>query len=222
MRRPYVVALSGVDGSGKSTTSRLLVEYLDRVGVEGARVWSRPGNRMEWAERLLSWTGLRDRSAKPTVATVAEGGGDDGAASRRGIVGWVWVLLVTATFLIDVWTQFLRRRRARVIVFDRHLVDARVTLDFVYAGVDLTLARRLCRLLPRADVTFYLAIDPERAAARKPGDTFGLYAVSKQLEMYGSELERLPHVVSVESGGTPERQALTLFDHLAGSPGGPG
>jgi thymidylate kinase len=73
----------------------------------------------------------------------------------------------------------------------RHLLDALVTLDFVYGGVDLRLQRALVRrLLPAAAVTFHLDVPPGVAVARKPGDTFGDLAVRRQLDGYTSLLPR--------------------------------
>jgi hypothetical protein len=42
-------------------------------------------------------------------------------------------------------------------MYDRHLLDAQATLDFVYEGVDLGV---------------------HRTVARKPGDMFGEYALA--------------------------------------------
>jgi thymidylate kinase len=106
-------------------------------------------------------------------------------------VGWVWALLVVASFLAGVWRQ---HRAARgVVLHDRHLVDALATLDFAYEGVDLRLQRLLVRaLLPRADLRLYLDVPAEVSVARKPDDLRGEHAVRRQLVAYERELDRLP------------------------------
>ncbi|MDQ4094907.1 MAG: hypothetical protein M3174_01695 [Actinomycetota bacterium] len=179
------IALSGVDGSGKSTLGESLAIDLDAAGVPVSRVWTRPGMSLkvlDSAARLAKKV-LRQKSS-PGLREVARGGE---VRSRKGLLGWVWALAVTLSFLSDVRGQY-RRARA-VVVFDRHLADALVTLDFAYGGVDLRVQRALVRrFLPRADVTVYLDIDAGESVRRKPDDVFGRHAVGRQLELYETYL----------------------------------
>lgn len=194
-RRSLVVALSGVDGAGKSTLAGRVVEELERAGVPASRVWTRPGMNLQ-ALGLLARVAKRllRRGDEPGVRAVARGEDAD-LPSRRGALGWVWALAVTVAFLVDVRR---RHRRVRgVAVYDRHAADAWVTLGFVYEGVDLRLQRWLVRrVLPAAAWTFYLDVPADVAVARKPGDSFGAHAVRRQLEGYtawlaGARVRRL-------------------------------
>lgn len=194
-RRPrrVVVALSGVDGAGKSTVATRLVDDLRRVGIPAGRVWARPGMNLgvldgvaRLGKRLLG------RDAEPGVRAVARGAGE-GLAGRRGATGWLWSLAVTVAFVVDVRRQ--HRRVAGVAVYDRHAVDAQVTLEFVYAGTDLRVQRWLVRrMLPTAAWTFYLDVPATVAVARKPHDSFGEHAVRRQLDRYASRRAGLRHL----------------------------
>lgn len=189
-RRGPVIAVSGVDGSGKSTLRAALVDSLERAGVPVSTVWVRPGMGLgrltvlaARAKRLLR------QDARPGLRAMADPAAAR-PASRKGAVGWVWAWLVTISFLSGVWRQ--HRSASGVVLYDRHLVDALATLDFAYEGVDLRLQRRLVRsLLPRADVLLYLDVPAEVSVARKPDDLLGEHAVRRQLAEYGRWLDHI-------------------------------
>jgi thymidylate kinase len=213
--RPRVaIALSGVDGAGKSSMARLLARDIGRLGVETTVVWTRPGMRLgwlDWSARLVKRTLRQD--AAPGIGRVATDGGQ-GLASRRGVVGWAWALLVTVSFLRDVRG---RHRRARgVVVFDRHLLDALVTLEFAYEGVDLRLHRWLVRhLMPKAVLTAYLEVPAEVAAGRKVDDLFGAHAVRRQLEGYAARRAEVENVLVLDGTRSPEGLALEILRAIA-------
>ena len=101
-------------------------------------------------------------------------------------------------------------------IYDRHLVDALTTLGFVYDGVDLRVPNWLVRAtLPRAWRSFFLQIDAATAAARKPGDTFGLYAVGRQLEQYDRVLGHHPEVRLLDATRSPRALATTVLVALS-------
>ncbi len=189
--RRRVVAISGVDGSGKSTLREGLSASLDRCGLPVGTVWVRPGMGLGWltgpaarVKRLLR------QDPVPGLRAMAAGEGGQ-LRSRQGAVGWVWAMAVTASFLVGVRRQ--HRAAYGVVIYDRHLVDALATLDFAYAGVDLRLAHALVRaLLPRAATAVYLDVATEVSVARKPDDLIGADAVRRQLVGYEHWLGRLP------------------------------
>ncbi len=214
--RPRVaVACSGVDGSGKTTLREQLADDLTAAGIPSRTVWSRPGMGPAWVDTLAQAAKrILGQSAEPGVRAVAEGRGEE-LRSRHGVVGSLWVLVVTVTFLTDVRRQ-QRGSGGSVVLWDRHLLDALATLDFVYAGVDLRLARWLVRhFLPRADLTFYLEVSPEVAVARKPGDTLGARAVVGQLEAYARYIDDVP-VMRLDGERDPVRNAEIAFRTVVG------
>jgi thymidylate kinase len=197
-RRRLVLAISGVDGSGKSTLRAALAEGLGRAGVPVSTVWVRPGMGMGRLTALAAWgKRLLRQDAAPGVRAMADPAAAR-PASRRGAVGYAWALIVSCSFLVGVWRQ---HRSARgVVLYDRHLVDALATLDFAYEGVDLRLQHRLVRaLLPRADVRLYLDVPADVSVARKPDDVLGEHAVRSQLVAYARWLDRIPPTVRLDA-----------------------
>jgi hypothetical protein len=87
-------------------------------------------------------------------------------------------MLVTLVFLVDVRKQQIRI--CGVLPYDRHLLDALVTLGLFYGGVDLRLYRaRVRRGLPKPLLSVYLDLPAEVAVARarSVGDMLGEHAI---------------------------------------------
>ncbi len=216
LRPRLVVAVSGVDGSGKSTLSQSVVRNLNQAGVPVSRVWTRPGMRIGWLVGLASAAKkLLGQDPSPGLKRVAGGVSPAGdLASRRGILGWTWAMLVILSFLMDVRRQHLRGRG--VLLYDRHLLDALVTLDFVYEGVDLRLHRALvCRGLPKPALSVYLDVPAEVASARKPEDIFGEYAIRRQLESYEVRRDEVENLRRMDGGRPADELAAEVTRWLA-------
>ncbi len=204
-RGPLLVAVSGVDGAGKSTLVTGVAQRLRSAGLESEIVWYRPGMGMGWVDRPLRLARRilsrgRPVPSGPTMRTIARS--EAVPASRRGPVGWVWCMLVTLTFVLGVRSQVgrLRRRGVQVVLCDRHLADALVTLDVFYRGVALAVPRSLVRrLLPRATATVYLDLPTEVAVARKPGDTIEHQAVAAQLAAYPHHVRDLRPILTIDA-----------------------
>jgi thymidylate kinase len=202
MRKRYVVSFSGVDGSGKTTLMDALTTDLENAGVPTSRVWLRPGMGLGWIAALAGRVKrLLGADPRPGVGVLAADP-DSVLASRRGVQGWVWSLIVVTAFVVGVRRQ--HGASSGVVLYDRHVADALATLDFAYAGTDLTLQRwMITTFTPSADVAFYLDIPAEVALARKPGDVIGAAAVRRQLEAYRSWLPRLRGVRRLDATRTP-------------------
>lgn len=212
-RPRLVVTLSGVDGAGKSSVARELVDALDRCGIPSGHVWTRPGMSVP----ILS--GLR-RNLKRRLHEEGSSGmqrrAEDPEAelmTRTGVLGFVWSLVVTVTFLCDAWQQHLRA--SGVVIYDRHVVDGLVTLDLVYGGSDLRLHRFLIRwLLPPAHFSLYLEVAPEVAAQRKPDDFFTVESLRRQVDEYERHLASMTDVHRLASEQSPEGLARQVLSHI--------
>jgi thymidylate kinase len=203
-RRPLVVGLSGLDGSGKSSQAAALKATLAELGVDAAAEWSPlGGNLLLDAIAVPSKTLMRRVRFGPlakaagrveSTGHVMSSPNDD---SRRGagrFLTTVWGTLVITLNLLAQRRAVVRHGLAgrRVVVFDRHVLDSIVRLRFLYApAAESSLQRWLANAVaPKASIAYLLDVRPETALARKP-DEWTLGQLQRQAELYRDHAERL-------------------------------
>lgn len=208
-----LVAVSGVDGAGKSSLIGQLQEHLSSRRVPVAVVWLRPGMGMRRLARLASLLKkLLGQAPGPAVRDVTSAGHGQ-IPSRRGAVGWVWAMVVTVSFICQLRSRL--RRAGGVVLCDRYLLDAQVTLDVFYAGVDLRAHRALVRLLLRPPyLTVYIGVPLEVALSRKPGDTIGRDAVRQQIGVYERLVSDAPRLLRLDGTADPDHMLAATLARL--------
>lgn len=157
-----LIAVSGIDGAGKSTQLALLRAELARRGRRPEIVWHRPGYsaRLDRARALV-------RRLYPAALPAADRSGARAAAFARPGVSQGWLLAAWADTLLEYGALVrLRLARGRDVLCDRYLVDARLDLELRFpdqAAAIGALAASLERLCPRPDLHLLLSIPgPER------------------------------------------------------------
>ena len=212
--RPHVIALSGVDGAGKTTQVDALKLSLERLGIETEEEYV----RLEWT--TLTQNRLLNVVATPVKALLrlgrprahglpdSTGDADDTARSvreRNPVIRNGWVLVIA---LAHAWAQRKvgRHRSAHVVVCTRYTIDAIVALRFGYAADrPLRLAATLLRMFsPRPLRAYYLDVDADVAFARR-AEQFGLPELERLTALYRQECEA-NNVVSLD--GTAPREML--------------
>jgi dTMP kinase len=146
-----IVALSGVDGAGKSTQLRLLGERLSAGGHRIVELWYRPGYS-EGLNRVRGWLRRRRPASLPTAAE---------PEARQRIFGrpWVqaaWIGLATADTLLHYGVKVrVLSLTGRTVLCDRYLEDALLDLRFRFPARDTLLRSMevlLRALVPRPHV----------------------------------------------------------------------
>jgi hypothetical protein len=183
--RRLTIALTGLDGAGKSTQAEQLITWLRRMDVGAERVWIRIGfghtAPVRTAVRLLQR--LLPAGSHSAMHARASGEPSERHATRRGLLGWAWALVVTSDY---VWRQRrMSRPRGAVTILDRSLPDAIVGLEVGYGGaVSLEFQRRLLQRLGRkADVTAYLRLSAAGSARRKE-DMWAMSVLEQYVDLY--------------------------------------
>ena len=187
--RGLVIALSGLDGSGKSSQARMLADAITAAGRPSTVIWdsliSSPRALRRLAGVLRRGAGLvmRGSAAEPErksdaapvagVPVVDEPSAPERLANlgglRGGLVSHGWTLILTAALGTRLaratWPRILR---GEVVVCDRYLLDAEVELRYFYGDRRFRAQSALLRLLtPAAAAAFLLEVDPALAADRK-------------------------------------------------------
>jgi thymidylate kinase len=177
-RPPYLVALSGMDGSGKSGAARAAVEALRAAGLDADVAWWRLAEETETLDRIARpvkrLLRVRGTVADPAAAMAPDAGagsapGDPAASRKKRLVAWPWTLLVVALSVRSFRAAAGARREGTSVVCDRWLIDALVDVELRY-GRHRAATRLMEAGFPRADLTILLDLDPQTAAERKPDD----------------------------------------------------
>ena len=205
------IAVCGIDGSGKSTLTSGLMDCFMRCGLPATVIWTRPGMGLKHLDRFARLVRHDDQTG---LRRLAEGGDATTISSRRGVIGWVWLMLVTVAFLADARSK--TRKAEGVVVFDRHLIDALGTVDVLYRGVNSALQKWLIRLLlPRVRFSIWLDVEPELAAARKPDDLIGRDLLEAQFDAYHRHVGVVPGLTRFEVSPSTNPNPVDVFRDLA-------
>lgn len=169
-RRTGVIALSGLDGAGKSTQANALAASLHKLGFETAVEWTRLGH-----EPLLDKIALpmkrvlrRDRRIKSGSEETLDRGSASSENDRGPFITFIWSFVVA---LANGWSH--RRatvkhlRAGRVVICDRYILDSAVHLTRKYGRATVIQIALLKLLSPRPSAAFFLDVDPESALQRK-------------------------------------------------------
>jgi thymidylate kinase len=198
-RRGHLVAVSGLDGAGKTGQAWSLLDALEQTG-HAAKVVHVPlgSERVLWvvgglAHRAVSWAarhGVLEGAAERTQAGASILGDPAHPAPQGGVLRGglthVWATFVAVANTTTLWRSASRHILAgRIVIHDRYTLDSIVRLQTLYGE-----GRRLrfqCwivrRLSPRPLYSFFLDVAPETAIERKQ-DRWTVEQLRLQAELY--------------------------------------
>ena len=218
-RRGHVIAISGLDGAGKSVQAWGLLEALERTGIAAAVEHVPLGSdRVLWVVGGLAHRFVRRTARYGVFAEAArrtEGGGSilgdpaHPAPSGGRLGGLLTQAWATVVAVANAWTQWRSASRhllaGRVVIHDRYTLDSVVRLRTLYGETRrFRLQRWLIRWLsPRPLCAFLLDVSPDTALARKQ-DRWALEQLRRQADLYRAEHGRLG--VKLVDGERPEEE----------------
>lgn len=190
--RGAVIAISGLDGAGKSSQAQDLATALRKLGVEATVSWS----RFAWDDALARFSVPLKRAIAVPAALVLSlrlggpgaGQAPDGRSGAAGVSGDVadpvrtlrersslltqaWTCVVAAFNVVDHNRLVLPRlRRGEVVICDRYMLDSVVALRFDYGPTRRFRPQRwlIANLSPKPLCAFFLDVSPATARERKP------------------------------------------------------
>jgi len=176
-RKPLLLAVSGMDGSGKSSATEALRARLHRAGVPAVVSWSRFAGDTEILDSVAIPVKrlLRQRA---TVADPVAAGGGSGARTPRanrstsGLLARAWVLFLALLSARQLRGAARLRRTGTAVICDRWLADALVDMRVRYGRHRLA-ERVLSVATPDPDLAVLLEVDSETALARNADDQAG-------------------------------------------------
>jgi thymidylate kinase len=211
-----LIALCGIDGTGKSTQASLLREQLSASGVPTEVLWCRWDPVLARpAIWLLGRLSRRDRaeSARPSA-------NDESVETRRALKGRLlsnplirrlWTGVMVLDYGLQVAPKLSRaRRKADVVIVDRYRHDVLVDLS---AGGEFVSTPRILRwLLPEPDLIIVLDVDEEVAFARKP-DSPDITYLTQRRQLY-RQLAQAPNAILLEASESTEAVSDSVFREI--------
>jgi thymidylate kinase len=177
-QRAHLIALDGIDGSGKSAQAELLATALEGAALRHRIVWTRGGSSRLLQPVLKLGKVLLRRSAAISEPEPARGTEDleraRAALFRRPLVraAWPWLvaLELIPTYAAKIGWPLLR---GEIVIADRYVLSALVEMAarLERPGIARSLPGLLLRKLsasPRRTIWFETPVD--LALARKGGD----------------------------------------------------
>lgn len=193
-QQPHLIALDGIDGSGKSAQAELLALALHGAALRHRVVWTRGGSSRLFQPFFALGRRLLRSGHKPPQHEGPGTSAPDIVAReaqrahlfRRPVVRrlWPWLValeLIPAYALRIGWPLL----RGEVVVADRYLVSTLVEMAarLDSPSVHRTLPARLLRLLaPRAQRTFWFDMPVDVAVRRKGGQESRVF-LARQVTM---------------------------------------
>lgn len=194
-----IIALMGFDGTGKTTTLRLVEKELVRQGVTVRAV---PGFEHLVLDKFKKFFG-GDKKQGQYDAGVKNG--------QSGLLFKLWPLLV----FVECWLTFIYFkffRSEKIIIFDRYFYDW--LISFEKLGYSSTLTRFLfSNCLPRPDLGLIFVAEPEIAYQRKKNNHLdSLAEYKKQFTRYQDLARRKKFSIIDTSQASAEQVASQVSD----------
>lgn len=166
MKTGRLIVFSGLDGAGKSTQIRLLMDRLEAEGRKPVCLWTRGGYTSGF--RLLK-SALRHLSGGRALPEAGHTPRRERAFSSPALRrAWLGLAMLDLLRVYAVQVRF-RVWRGRTVVCDRYLWDTLVDfrLNFPQEPVERSfLWRALRKLTPRPDSAFLMLIPVEESVRR--------------------------------------------------------
>jgi thymidylate kinase len=205
-----VIALSGLDGAGKSTQARLLADALQNAGFEVAVLWDRiiynrsllwlaaplrlllrlaPQTRRRLAEQVVI---RQSEDASGTFAIPEDHRAVRGLRERLPWLNPAWITVVALLHVVPLRRKTMREiAHGRVVIRDRYVLDSLVHLQDRYGPSNVQLQMRLvARLAPPPLLAFFLDLSAPEAYRRKP-EEHTPEALEDHRKLYLQEAHRL-------------------------------
>jgi len=184
-----LVCMVGVDGTGKTTHARSLINEMRARGMRVHYVWCR-GSPMFILPfvQIFKRIAFRQSEISPISNEVLDSNPLKRRLLSRQLLSRVWrILLVFDAFLQVLVGVRVPVARGRIVVCDRYIfdqmVDVAADLHFSRVQAQAWATSVVYRIFPKPDLILLLDLDEERAYARK-SDSRPIAEIASRRKIY--------------------------------------
>jgi thymidylate kinase len=168
----FFIALSGLDGSGKTTQTEMLLNVFGQTDIKTKYIWKRMNDSLftrafNTFGRML--TGKKKAHSESTGGKKSTGNAGKDIIRKNALIGliWKWVIFLELVSYYNFKLRWLFFSR-KVVICDRYIDDAIVELSVMY-GRDFSktfFARLLRSLSPKPDLQLFVDVPIEEIFRR--------------------------------------------------------
>jgi len=208
-KKKVLICFIGIDGTGKTTLARKLVEVMNEQGIGTKYVWSglQPG-----LLRPFIWIGRTFfiPPGDPLARTYISYSTTIRKVTRNPIVRTMYEFVLLLDYARQLlWTIRIPMMRGKSIVSDRYgydiLIDLCVVLGYSDRKMDRTL-KAFEHLLPKPSLTFVIDA-PEEIALKRKDDIPSISHLSERRQIYLGTAKQYGFVMLDGAATLPELQA---------------
>ncbi len=186
-----LICIIGIDGSGKTTQAKLLVDWLTLQNIKANYIWSRGEVRTLRRVFLLIGRKALGTSSQKIANDIESSHNYQSRKSRLMKIPIVRILWSIATYIEHIIQINLdirpKLQDGYCVICDRYLWDSNVDLAVLNnkdpKWLSSKLNRFMWKLIPKPDITFVIDIPHDEAQKRKD-DIPSLEYVKKRAELY--------------------------------------
>lgn len=186
-RKGFLICFTGMDGTGKTTLSKELVELLNKKGITCKYVYARLNPFILKPFILIGdWIFLRRKDIYENYFEYSNT--KRGAIKKHSFLSRVYQKILLLDYLLQIFFKVkLPLMRGKNIVCDRYVYDTVITdisIDMNYSKDKvMNLLSNLLRFFPEPDITFLVDVSEEIAYQRK-NDTPSIHYLKERRRMY--------------------------------------
>lgn len=182
-----LICFTGIDGTGKTTLSKELVELLNKKGVKCQYVYARLNTHILKPFVILGeWVFLRKKDISKNYSEYSNT--KRKAIEKHSFLSYVYQQILLFDYLLQVFFKVkLPLIFGKNIICDRYVYDTVITdlsVDMNYSRDDtISILNNLLRFCPKPNITFLIDV-PEEIAFQRKDDTPSIDYLKERRNIY--------------------------------------
>ena len=207
MNKPKFIVLTGVDGSGKTTIAKLLIEQLRSKGCRPVYVWIKSLHSVVYLiSRIFEYFGLVKTILNPNGIAVRRVE-PTGLGSFRRLWPFLEFISVLPWVILKVYLPLFL---SFTVVADRYTIDTVVTVAIRVGNLNFPrsfLGRLMLKMIPKGNVIIQLDVDVDTLLKRRYDVEYTLQEIKDQRALYKSLAKGL-HTYTLDTTILPASETL--------------